>query len=398
MVTFRELGVCEQLCRVCDSMGFKRATKIQAQTIPHALNRKDIIGYAHTGSGKTLAFLIPILQDLLNYKHTFSCLVIVPARELAFQIASQCETLGSVFGIKIALLVGGVENSSQIAVLNKNPHVLTCTPGRLVDHLGKTRNLNLKNLKNLVIDEADRLFQSDFDKEFMIILSMLPKSKRCFLFSATMTTKIEKLERISMINPIRIQINKKYKLVATLIQNYIFAPFKFKDCYLAYLCNEFVGCSVIIFVDTQICAEKTALLLKILNFKASCLHGKLDQTRRVEILYKFRLSDIKILVATDLVSRGIDIPGVDLIINYDIPSYSKDYIHRVGRTARAGKSGRVINLITQYDIRSYQKIEFLLGEKFNEFQCDTEKVLSINKFVSIAKMKINSIIQTIKRK
>ena len=397
MITFRQLGICEQICRICDSLNFKYATKIQAQTIPYALKNRDILGYAQTGSGKTLAFVIPILHDLLKYKSIFFCMTIVPARELAFQIASQFESIGSLFGIKIALLVGGIENFSQIVLINRNPHILICTPGRLIDHLEKTKSLNLKNLKNLVFDEADRLFQSDFDKEFLIILASLPKSKRCFLFSATMTNRVEKLEKISMINPIKIQINKKYKVVISLRQNYIFVPFRFKDCYLTYICNEFTNCSIIVFVDTQISAEKIALLLKILNFKASYLHGKLDQKKRLEILYKFKLGQLKILVATDLVSRGLDIPEVDLIINYDMPLYTKDYIHRVGRTARAGKSGRVINLVTQYDIRSCQKIELLLQNKFEEYRCDLKSILLINKSILIAKTKINHILQKIKR-
>jgi ATP-dependent RNA helicase DDX47/RRP3 len=396
MISFRQLGVCEQLCRICDSIGFKYATKIQAQTIPYALKNRDIIGYAQTGSGKTLAFVIPILQDLLKAKCSFSCLIIVPARELAFQIGSQCEILGGVFGIKIALLIGGIENILQVAIINKNPHILICTPGRFVDHLGKTKNLILKNMKNLVFDEADRLLQIDFDKEFSIILSALPKTKRCFLFSATMTSNVEKLEKISMINPVKIKVNKKYKTVITLKQNYLFIPYKYKECYLTYICNEFTGCSIIIFVDTQVCAEKTALLLKVLNFKISCLHGKLNQLKRIDILNKFKVGETKILVATDLVSRGIDIPEIDLIINYDIPLYTKDYIHRAGRTARAGKSGRVINLVTQYDIRSYQKIELLLGKKFDEFKYKIENILSIYKYISLAKTKINRILDTVK--
>ena len=396
LITFRQLGVFEQICRICDSLHFKYATRIQAQVIPYALKNRDVLGYSHTGSGKTLAFVIPILQDLLIHKSVFFCLTIAPARELAFQIATQFEILGGIFGLRIALLVGGIENISQVSIINRNPHVLICTPGRLVDHLEKTKTLVLKNLKNLVLDEADRLLQNDFDRELLIILASLPKSKRCFLFSATMTDKVEKLERISMTNPIKIQISKKYKIAISLKQNYIFVPYRFKDCYLTYICNEFINCAMIVFVDTQICAEKTALLLKILNFKASCLHGKFDQKKRMDILYKFKLGQYKILIATDLVSRGIDIPGVDLIVNYDIPLYTKDYIHRVGRTARAGKSGRVINLITQYDVRSCQKIELLLGKKFEEYHCNMKNMASINKFVSFAKIKANNILQKIK--
>jgi len=392
------LGVCIQLSRICYAIGFEKATKIQAYTIPHAIRGRDIIGYAQTGSGKTIAFVLPILQELLLRKNVFSSLVIVPARELAFQIASQFEILGGLFGVKIAILVGGVGNSSQITLIKRKPHVIISTPGRLVEHILKTKSLNIKNTSNVVLDEADRLLQADFEKEINIILGELPKTKRCFLFSATMTTNINKLQKANMRNPVKISVNKKYAPVSTLFQNYIFVPFKFKDCYILYLCNEFHGSSIIGFVDTQNGAEKLALLLKLIGFNASCIHGGMSQVKRIEILNQFKLNKITILISTDLASRGLDIPGVDLIINYDIPPYVKDYLHRSGRTARAGRSGRVINLVSQYDIRSCLKIETLLETKFKELKHDPTQVMMLKDYVRKAKQKISIVFQLKKKK
>jgi len=398
MVNFKDLGICDQLNRICNAIGFKKATKIQAYAIPHAIRGRDIIGYAQTGSGKTIAFLLPILQGLLKNKNSFSSLIIVPARELAFQIASQCEVLGGIFGIKIAILVGGVDISSQVILIKRDPHIIVSTPGRLVEHILKTKCLNIKNIFDLVLDEADRLLQLDFEKELNIIFGDLSNNKRCFLFSATMTVKIEKLQKTNMKNPVKISVNKKFKPALTLSQNYIFIPFKFKDCYMVYICNEFYGSSIIGFVDTQKSSEKLALLLKLTGFNASCIHGGMDQLKRIEILNKFRLYKITILIATDLASRGLDIPGVDLIVNYDIPVYVKDYIHRIGRTARAGKSGRTINLISQYDIRSCLKIESLLGTKFKELKYDPTQVMILRDYLKKAKEKISLIFKIKKKK
>mmetsp|Transcript_11850 Transcript_11850/g.24418 ORF Transcript_11850/g.24418 Transcript_11850/m.24418 type:complete len:398 (+) Transcript_11850:884-2077(+) len=393
MVKFEDLGVCDQLCRVCYAVGFKKATKIQACTIPHAIRGRDVIGYAQTGSGKTIAFVLPILQNLLKLKISFSALIVVPTRELAFQIGSQIEILGNIFGIRIAILVGGIQNSSQISLITREPHVVVSTPGRLVEHILKTRYFKIKKTVNLVLDEADRLLEMDFEKELNLILGELPKTKRCFLFSATMTTNINKLQKTNMINPIRVSVHKKYKPVSTLFQNYLFVPLKFKECYFVFLCNEFHGSSILGFVDTQKCAEKLALLLKFTGFKVSCIHGGVPQLKRIEILRHFKLKEIKILISTDLASRGLDIPGVDLVINYDIPCYVKDYIHRIGRTARAGKSGRVINLISQYDIRSCLKIEALLEIKFKELKHNSNQVILLGECIQKVKEKVSMVFQ-----
>ncbi|AFP65285.1 DEAD box protein (nucleomorph) [Chroomonas mesostigmatica CCMP1168] len=395
MVTFKDLGICEQLNRITVSLGYKKPTKIQIFTIPHALNKKDIIGYAQTGSGKTIAYLLPIVQNLIIRKSIFNSLIIVPARELAFQIASHFEAFGNIFGIRIAVVVGGINAGPQKALIFMNPHILISTPGRLVDHLAKTIKLKLDKISIFVLDEADRLLHLDFKKEFLIILSELSRTKQSFLFSATMTSKIEKLQKNFMKAPVKIEIHQKYKAVKTLIQNYIFIPRKFKEIYFVFLCNEFIGSSILAFVDTQKYAEKITLLVKLLGFKGGCIHGGLKQSKRFENLHKFKLGEIKLLIATDLAARGLDIPCVDLVINFDLPSFAKEYIHRVGRTARAGNSGRAINLITQYDVSSCQKIESLIGEKFIELKYNPKFVLEIEKTVLETKKKVDSFLRNL---
>jgi ATP-dependent RNA helicase DDX47/RRP3 len=397
MITFKSLGICEQLDRICKIIGYIKPTKIQAQTIPYALKKRDIIGYAQTGSGKTIAYLLPIIQQFIIKGDILSFLVVVPSRELAYQIAAHGEALGNFFGFKIAILVGGVKINFQKILIQLKPHIIISTPGRLIDHIEKNLSPILEKISIFVLDEADRLLNSDFKKELFVIISHLPKTKQSFLFSATMTDKIKILQKNNMKNPVKIKINEKYKPVGTLSQNYIFVPNRFKFCYFIYFCNEFNGSSTLCFVETQKSAEQITLLLKFLGFKAGCIHGGMKQNNRLETLFKFRIGEIKILIATDLAARGIDIPSVDLIINFDLPNFAKDYIHRVGRTARAGKSGRALNFVTQYDISLCQKIENLINEKFIEVKHKPEQILAIEKKVNDTIKKINSIFRLIKK-
>jgi ATP-dependent RNA helicase DDX47/RRP3 len=397
MVKFKHLGICVQLCRICESLGFKKATRIQSLTIPYALKGYDVIGYAQTGSGKTLAFLLPLLQTILINKEIFSSLIVVPSRELAFQIGAQGELLGGVIGIKFAVLTGGIDYTIQTALLKGNPNLLISTPGRLVEHLGSS--FRIPNLKKFcfVIDEADKILQTDFEKEFNLILSNLPKNKKNFLFSATKTLKLNKFQFNWLRNPVRVSLNQHDKLVKNLDQSYCFIPHKYKETYLVFFCNEFYQNSVMIFVETQKCVEKITLLLKFLGFKVLCIHGGMNQLRRIKILQAFKLKKSRILITTDLASRGLDIPNIDLIINFDIPMYAKIYIHRVGRTARAGKSGRSISLVTQYDIRSFQKIEKIIGRVIDKYCHNLDSVIRLYKFVNLEKEKCLRILKDDKK-
>lgn len=236
---------------------------------------------------------------------------------------------------------------SQSLILAKKPHVIIATPGRLVDHLENTKGFNLKALKYLVMDEADRILNMDFEIELDKILKVLPRERRTLLFSATMTKKVQKLQRASLTDPVKIEVNSKYQTVDKLQQFYVFIPVKFKDVYLVALLNELAGSTCMIFCSTCSNTLRVALMLRQLGFSAVPLHGQMSQNKRLGALSKFRAKNRSILISTDVASRGLDIPHVDVVVNLDIPTHSKDYVHRVGRTARAGRSGKAITFVTQ---------------------------------------------------
>lgn len=377
-MSFQDLGLIPELIDACSKLGYKEPTDIQKEAIPIALE-KDVIGLAQTGSGKTAAFALPILQKLFQDPQPFFACVLVPTRELAFQISQQFEALGSTIGARSAVIVGGMDMMSQSIAISKKPHVIICTPGRLIDHLENTKGFNLKQLKFLVMDEADRLLDMDFGPEIEKILKVIPRQRSTLLFSATMTSKVEKLQRASLVNPVKVSVDTKYTTVSTLQQSYLFFPFKHKEVYLVYLLNELAGQTTIVFTLTCNSAQKLALMLRNLGFSAICLHGQMSQTKRLGALGKFKAGGRNILIATDVASRGLDIAGVDIVINYDVPGSSKDYVHRVGRTARAGKAGKSITFVTQYDVEWYQRIEHAIEKKLDEYPISDKSQVMILK-------------------
>ncbi|KXX78502.1 ATP-dependent rRNA helicase RRP3 [Madurella mycetomatis] len=357
--SFADLGIVDSLCDACDRLGYKRPTPIQEQAIPLALQDRDIIGIAETGSGKTAAFALPILQALLEKPQALFALVLAPTRELAAQIAQAFEALGSLISLRCALILGGLDMVQQAIALGKKPHVVVATPGRLLDHLEKTKGFSLRNLRYLVMDEADRLLDMDFGPILEKILN-----------------KVESLQRASLRDPLKVSISSsKYQTVSTLVQNYIFIPHMHKDTYLIYLCNEFAGQTIIIFTRTVLETQRIAILLRTLGMGAIPLHGGLSQSARLGALNKFRAGSREILVATDVAARGLDIPNVDCVLNFDLPQDSKTYVHRVGRTARAGKSGHAISIVTQYDLEIWLRIEAALGTKLTEYSLEKDEVM-----------------------
>lgn len=383
-VTFASLGLCEPLCKACESLGWKTPTEIQKESLPYALAGRDIIGLAETGSGKTAAFGLPILEKLLQTPQGLFALCLAPTRELAFQIGEQLEALGAGINVRVVTIVGGVDMIDQAIALAKKPHIVVSTPGRICDHLENTKGFNLRNLKFLVMDEADRLLNMDFEKEIDKILQVIPRERSTYLFSATMTSKVAKLQRASLSQPVKVEVSKKYQTVKGLIQQYLFFPAQHKDCYLAYVLNELAGNSCIIFVSTCDSTQKVTIMLRSLGFSATPLHGKMSQPKRLGSLNKFKSGERTLLICTDVASRGLDIPSVDVVINFDIPTNSKDYIHRVGRTARAGRNGRALNFVTQYDVDLFQRIEHLLGQKMTTFPTEEQTVLLLMERVSEA--------------
>ncbi|CAL5375074.1 unnamed protein product [Camellia sinensis] len=383
--SFKDLGVCDQLIEACDNLGWKHPSKIQAEAIPHALEGKDLIGLAQTGSGKTGAFALPILQALLETPQAFFACVLSPTRELAIQIAEQFEALGSGIGVKCAVLVGGVDNVQQSIALGKRPHIVVATPGRLLDHLSNTKGFSLRTLKFLVLDEADRLLNEDFEKAIDELLSVIPRERNTYLYSATMTKKVRKLQRACLRNPVKIEAASKYSTVDSLKQQYLFVPAKHKNCYLVYILSEKSGSTSMVFTRTCDSTGLLAQMLRNLGLRAIPISGHMTQAKRLGALNKFKAGECNILVCTDVASRGLDIPTVDMVINYDIPSNSKDYIHRVGRTARAGRSGVAISIVSQYELEWYIQIEKLIGKKLPMFPAQEEEVLMLLERVTEAK-------------
>ncbi|KAK9746491.1 Helicase conserved C-terminal domain [Popillia japonica] len=373
-LTWKDLGLVDVLCTACEQLKWKEPSKIQKESIPVALQGKDVIGLAETGSGKTAAFALPILQALLENPQRYFALILTPTRELAFQISEQFEALGSGIGVKCAVIVGGMDMMSQALVLAKKPHVLIATPGRLVDHLENTKGFNLRALKFLVMDEADRILNMDFEVEVDKILK----------------------------DPVRVEVSTKYQTVEKLQQYYIFIPVKFKDIYLVHILNELAGNSFMIFCSTCNNTIRTALMLRNLGFTAVPLHGQMSQNKRLAALTKFKAKNRSILISTDVASRGLDIPHVDIVVNFDIPTHSKDYIHRVGRTARAGRSGRAITFVTQYDVELYQRIEELIGKKLPLYKTEEDEVMVLQERVAesqrIAKLEMKDLGDKKKRK
>ncbi|KAK6198598.1 ATP-dependent rRNA helicase RRP3 [Scheffersomyces amazonensis] len=373
--TFHELKLVPELLESIQQMKFTKPTPIQSEAIPYALEGKDIIGLAVTGSGKTAAFAIPILQALWSAQIPYYGLVLAPTRELAYQIKETFDALGSSMGLRSVCIVGGMDMMDQARDLMRKPHIIVATPGRIMDHLEHTKGFSLKNLQYLVMDEADRLLDMDFGPALDKILKIIPSKRTTYLFSATMTNKIEKLQRASLHNPVRVAVSSKYQTADNLIQSMMLVSDGYKNTFLIHLLNEFMGKSIIIFTRTVAHAHRTALLARILGFSAVPLHGQLTQAQRLGSLNKFKSGVANILVATDVASRGLDIPSVDVVINYDIPTDSKAYIHRVGRTARAGRSGKSISLVTQYDLEMYLRIESVLGKRLPKDPSPSKEVL-----------------------
>ncbi|SCU99935.1 LAME_0G06480g1_1 [Lachancea meyersii CBS 8951] len=383
--SFGELKLVPELLEACATLKFTKPTPIQAAAIPPALQGKDIIGLAQTGSGKTAAFAIPILNQLWHDQQPYYACVMAPTRELAQQIKETFDSLGGAMGVRSVCIVGGMNMIDQARDLMRKPHVIIATPGRLMDHLENTKGFSLRKLRYLVMDEADRLLDMEFGPVLDRILKVIPSQGRTtYLFSATMTSKIDKLQRASLTNPVKCAVSTKYQTVETLIQTLMVVPGGLKNTFLIYLLNEFLGKTVIVFTRTKANAERISTLCNLLEFSATALHGDLNQNQRTGALDLFKAGRRAILVATDVAARGLDIPSVDIVINYDIPVDSKSYIHRVGRTARAGRSGKSISLVSQYDLELILRIEDVLGRKLPKESVDKGAILALRDTVDKA--------------
>ncbi|GAB5030025.1 atp-dependent rna helicase ddx49-like [Nannochloropsis oceanica] len=379
--SWTQLGLAAWIQRACTTMGFKRPTPVQEKCIPSVLQGRDVMGCAETGSGKTAAFALPMLHRLSEDPYGIFGLVLTPTRELAIQISEQFQALGAPLNLRHTVVIGGVSMVHQSVELARRPHIVVATPGRLWDHLRGAVPPDLSKCRFLVLDEADRLFCDGFEKHLAAILAAMTHPRRqTLLFSATMTHSLENLKSLTRVQPVLFDLTKERTLPSSLQQQYLFMPAQVKMCYLVCLLRKVLlpnksatssstssdVKSVIIFVGTcQRCQEVTEVMIEA-GLAAVSLHSVLSQKRRLASLGKFKSSLVKVLVSTDVASRGLDIPEVDLVVNFDLPRVPSDYVHRVGRTARAGRRGRAVAMVTQYDVALLQRIEVLVGRKMEK--------------------------------
>nr|CAG31485.1 hypothetical protein RCJMB04_6o15 [Gallus gallus] len=392
MAAFRELGLAPWLVEQARQMGLSRPTPVQASCIPPILQGRDCLGCAKTGSGKTAAFVLPVLQVLSEDPYGIFCLVLTPTRELAYQIAEQFRVLGKPLGLKDCVVVGGLDMVAQALELSRKPHVVIATPGRLADHLRSSNTFSLKKLKFLVLDEADRLLEqgcADFIADLEVILEAVPARRQTLLFSATLTDTLNELKSLAMNRPFFWEAASEVRTVDELDQRYLLVPEAVKDAYLVHLIQTFQDehedWSIIIFTKTCKECQILNMMLRKFSFPSVALHSMMKQRQRFAALAKFKSSIFKILIATDVAARGLDIPTVQVVINHNTPGLPKIYIHRVGRTARAGRNGISITMVTQYDIHLVHAIEEEIKLKLQEFSVEEKLVLDILTHVNVTR-------------
>ena len=355
--SFYGLGIAPSILTLLDKLALTVPTPIQEQAIPQAIEGKDIMGIAQTGTGKTFAFGIPTIQNLLkNPRHR--ALILLPTRELAEQVNESLHKIGSPLGIKAAVLIGGESIGKQIRALGRTPQIVIATPGRLIDHLMQ-KTLTLKDIKVVVLDEADRMLDMGFAPQLKRILALLPTERQTLLFSATMPENIVGMARAYLKLPLRVEIARPGTAATNVTQELFFVGQPDKARLLEKILQEYRG-SVLVFLRTKFSAKKLASHLRALGHTTAELHSNRSLNQRREALDGFKKGKYRIVVATDIAARGIDVQNIELVINYDLPTVSEDYVHRIGRTGRAGGAGHAISFARPDQRRDVQDIERLM--------------------------------------
>jgi len=354
--SFYGLGIVPKILELLVQIKFKVPTPIQFKAIPLAIEGKDVIGIAQTGTGKTHAFAIPMCQRLAQKKGVG--LVLAPTRELAIQIDEAFQIITRSFGMKTACLIGGAPMPGQIQALRKNPSIVIATPGRLIDHMGQW-NFLPDNVTMLVLDEADRMLDMGFAPQISKILRFLPKDRQTMLFSATIPKEIMEIAATYMKLPVSVEIAPSGTTVERVTQELFIVKKESKPRLLSKLLAQYHG-SVLLFSRTKHNARKIMISIRNMGYSAAEMHSNRSLGQRREALDGFKSGRYRVLVATDIAARGIDFSGIELVINYDLPEDAENYVHRIGRTARAGQQGHAISFATPDQSRDVRDIEKLI--------------------------------------
>jgi len=363
---FDDYRIAPEIKQNLAALGLRRPTDIQFKAIPPILNGEDVLAIAQTGTGKTAAFAIPVVHRLHERKKSrrtegIQCVVMEPTRELAVQIAEVFDAIGRHTRVKTLCVFGGVEQDLQIARLAKGIDILVATPGRMFD-LVSQGHIRLDRVRMLVLDEADHMLDLGFIEDIRDLVRFLPRSRQTLFFSATINDKIKKLAYSLVRNPIRIQIAPDDPVARNIAHSVAFIEMDDKRFFLARLIGENPESKILVFVRTKVRAERVAKALERAGIRSLTIHGDKDQHERLEVMQQFREGAVKILIATDVSARGIDIPDVDQVVNYDLPEAAENYVHRVGRTGRGERKGVAVSFCSPEEKPVLDEIERFLGK------------------------------------
>ena len=373
---FEQYHLLPEIQENLKTLGFKRPTDIQFKAITPIMKGEDVLAIAQTGTGKTAAFAIPVMdyvskqKKLSKHKGT-KCLVMVPTRELAIQIAEVFEQIGKGCGVRILSLYGGVEQETQIASLKKGVDILISTPGRMFDLISQGY-VDLKQLETLVVDEADHMLDLGFLKDIQDVLRHIPHQRQTLFFSATINDRIRKLAYSIVKNAIRIQISPDNPVNKNIEHNVAFIEMDDKRFFMERLVNEFPGSKILVFVRTKVRAERVCKALERAGIHSETIHGDKDQKERLQVLNDFKSGKNHILIATDVSARGIDIPNVDYVVNYDLPELPENYVHRVGRTGRGVQKGHAIAFCSKEEKVLLKDIEAYIGTEVDVMKIEKD--------------------------
>ncbi|MFL2675855.1 MAG: ATP-dependent RNA helicase [alpha proteobacterium MED-G10] len=396
MDNFLNLGISKEILFNLKSLNLVKPTPVQQRAIVPGFEGKDILAIANTGTGKTAAFGIPIIQRL-NQNKSLSALILSPTRELSIQIGKHLrELMGKNINIKSAVVIGGDSMKKQIELIKKKPRIIIGTPGRIYDHINR-KTLNLKSINILVLDETDRMLDLGFIQQIQKIINFLPSKKQTLLFSATLPKNIRNISTKYLFNPVNISVEKKEKILQNI--NHITLNINQGEKYNKLLQElDTREGSVIVFMKTKHSSKKIYLKLLKDGQSVNTIHGNIRQNKRINILNKFRNQKFRVLVATDIAARGLDIPHIEHVINYDLPQRTEDYIHRIGRTARAGKKGSALSFISENDKKIWKMISKLINPNIEDKEIFRKKSKTPKSKNKIIKFKKNGSVSFKKKK
>ncbi|APC47097.1 DEAD/DEAH box helicase [Virgibacillus halodenitrificans] len=372
MTAFKELGVSAPIMKALEKMGFEEATPIQSETIPLAMQGNDVIGQAQTGTGKTAAFGIPMIEKIDPKQRKIQGLVVAPTRELAIQVAEEVNRLAKFKGIRALAVYGGQHMDRQIRALKDGPQIVVATPGRLLDHM-RRRTIKIDMVQTAILDEADEMLNMGFIDDIRDILKGIPEERQTLLFSATMPKEIRDIATNLMKDPKEIKVKAKEMTVENIDQFFVEIPEKFKFDTLNNHLDINSPELAIVFSRTKKRVDEITEGLQARGYRAEGIHGDLTQGKRMSVLNKFKGGRVDVLVATDVAARGLDISGVTHVYNFDIPQDPESYVHRIGRTGRAGKTGEAISFITPREMAHLHLIEKTTKSKMKRLMPPTNK-------------------------